>query len=108
MPSRARSLLIFLVLLLPSLNFLWRERDMPEFGYLHDDGLQYLTARSVAQGNGYRIQSLPENPAETKYPPLYPLYLSIVWKINPNFPSNLNQATFFCWAAYVAMLALSW
>ena len=60
---------------LPSLNILWRNRDMPEFGYLHDDGLQYLTAKSLAQGNGYRIQSLPENPAETKYPPLFPLVL---------------------------------
>jgi hypothetical protein len=81
---------------------------MPEFGYLHDDGLQYLTARSVAVGNGYRIQSLPENPAETKFPPLDSLYLSIVWKLNPIFPANLIQASFFCWATFALLLALSW
>ena len=108
MPVKVRSLLIFLVFLLPSLVFLWRNPDMPEFGYLHDDGVEYLTAKSIAQGNGYRIPSLPENPAETKYPPLHPLYLSIVWKLNPNFPDNLRLASFFCWAALVLMLVLSW
>jgi hypothetical protein len=108
MSSKARSLLIFFVLLIPSFTFVWRNRDMPEFGYLHDDGLQYLTAKSVAQGNGYRIQSLPENPAETKFPPLSSLYLSIVWVINPNFPSNLRAASFFCWVTLVLLLGLSW
>jgi hypothetical protein len=108
MPAKARSLLIFLVLLLPSLMFLWPNRDMPEFGYLHDDGVEYLTAKSLAQGNGFRIQSLPENPAETKYPPLHPLYLSIVWRLNPSFPANLRLASFFCWVPLVAMLGLSW
>lgn len=108
MSAKVRSLLIFFVLLIPSASFVWRNRDMPEFGYLHDDGLQYLTARSVAQGNGYRIQSLPENPAETKFPPLDSLYLSAVWSLNPNFPSNLREASFFCWATLVLFLALSW
>jgi hypothetical protein len=108
MHLKARSVLIFLVLLLPSVGFLGRNRDMPEFGYLHDDGVEYLTARSLAQGNGYRIQSLPENPAETKYPPLHPLYLSIIWKLNPNFPDNLRLASLFCWAALVLLLGLSW
>src|SRR6266516_3388177 len=108
MPLRARSLLIFMLLLVPSLTFLWRNRDMPEFGYLHDDGIQYLSAQSIAQGNGYRISSLPENPAQTKFPPLYPLYLSLVWRLNPNFPSNLQQASLFCWATFVVVLALSW
>lgn len=105
---KTRSLLIFLLLLLPSARFVWHNRDMPEFGYLHDDGLQYLTARSVAGGNGYRIQSLPENPAETKFPPLHTLYLSIVWRLNPNFPSNLYQASIFCWSVLAALLGLSW
>ena len=108
MSSKARSLLIFFVLLIPSFAFVWRNLDMPEFGYLHDDGLQYLTAKSVAQGNGYRIQSLPENPAETKFPPLSSLYLSVIWNLNPNFPANLREASFFCWATLVLLLALSW
>src|SRR5208337_3678818 len=108
MPVKARSLLIFLVLLLPSLTFLWRNQDMPEFGYLHDDGVEYLTAKSLAQGNGFRIQSLPENPAQTKYPPLHPLYLSIVWRLNPSFPNNLRLASYFCWAPLAVMLGLSW
>src|SRR5436305_5405596 len=108
MSQRTRSLLIFILLLVPSLTFLWRNLDMPEFGYLHDDGLQYLSAQSIAQGNGYRISSLPENPAETKFPPLYPLYLSMVWKVNPSFPSNLRDASVLCWATFVLVLALSW
>jgi len=85
-----------------------RHSDMPEFGYLHDDGIQYLGGKSIAQGSGYRILSLPESPAQTKYPPLFPLYLSIAWKLNPNFPENLRVASWLCWTTLVLLLALSW
>ena len=109
MPVRVRSLLIFLVLLLPSLRFVSRHSEMPEFGYLHDDGIQYVGGRSLSQpGVGYRILSLPESPAQTKYPPLFPLYLSIAWRLNPSFPENLRIASWLCWATLVALLALSW
>jgi hypothetical protein len=80
---------------------------MPEFGYLHDDGLQYLSARGIYQGLGYRISSLPETPAQTKYPPLFSAYLSMVWRLNPSFPENLKTASFFLWATLAVLLGLT-
>src|ERR1700676_4443500 len=71
MPRRVWIIVAFLLLLLPSAQFAWRNRDMPNFGYLHDDALMFVTAQGIAQGNGYRISSLPEAPYQTKYPPLY-------------------------------------
>lgn len=79
---------------------------MPEFGYLHDDGIFFVTAKSLTQGS-YRIPSLPENPPQTKFPPLYPLYLSMIWRINPNFPANLSVATAMNWIVLAILLVLA-
>lgn len=106
MPLRARRLLIFLALLVPSVHFAWRCRRMPEFGYLHDDAVLFVTAKSLAHGS-YSIPSLPENPPQTKFPPLYPLYLSLIWRINPDFPSNLRWATALNWAVLAKLLAFA-
>lgn len=108
MLRRAGIVFAFIVLLIPSAQFAWRNHDMPDFGRLHDDALMFITAQSIAQGHGYRISSLPENPYQTKYPPLYPAYLSLVWRVNPSFPGNLTTATFFAWPWLVVWLALAW
>src|SRR5579863_10118087 len=100
--------LIFLLLLIPSGYYVWKNPDMPEFAKLHDGGLLYGSAKSLATGQGFKILSLPEQPAQTKYPILYPLYLSAVWKLNPNFPDNLRTARMFNWAFFIACLALAW
>src|SRR5262245_33938328 len=65
-----------------------RTLDANKIGFYHDDGIYAVTANSLAAGSGYRIMSLPGEPSQTKYPPLYPLLLSMAWLINPNFPSN--------------------
>ena len=70
---------------------------MPDFGRLHDDALMFVTAQSIAHGQGYRIPSLPENPYQTKYPPLFPAYLSLAWILNPSFPGNLTTAIILVW-----------
>src|SRR5580693_4505690 len=105
---RLRTLILFLVILIPSAVYLYKNLDMPEFGKFHDDGLLFVSAKSLATGQGFRILSLPEQPAQTKYPVLYPLYLSMVWKLNPNFPDNLGMARWFSWILLVLCLALSW
>ena len=104
---RLRALVIFLILLLPSAHFVWKNRHMPQFAYLHDDGILFVSAQSIA-ANSYRIASLPETPLQTKFPPLYPLYLSAIWRINPHFPSNLELATFSSWLLLAMYLALAW
>ena len=80
---------------------------MPDFGYLHDDGLFFISAKSLASG-AFRIESLPEQSAQTKFPPLYPLYLSLAWRINPHFPENLPVAALLSWIVLAACAALAW
>jgi hypothetical protein len=101
-------LLLFVLLLIPSAFYAWKNADMPEFGKLHDDGIMFVSAKGVASGEGYRILSLPERPAETKYPVLYPLYLSLIWRVNGNFPENLTTARWFSWPLLVVCLGLAW
>jgi hypothetical protein len=58
-------------------------------GVYHDDGIYLITAKAMAQGNGYRLINLPDSPIQTKYPFLYPAILAVVWKVFPSFPANL-------------------
>lgn len=102
---RPAQVLILVLLLIPSAAFLWRNSDAPSFGDLHDDSLYYVSAKSLAGGH-YRIESLPGAPAQTKYPPLYPLLLSLAWRIDPQFPGNLSIAVWLSWAALPLLLGL--
>jgi hypothetical protein len=108
MTRRLRPLAWLALLLAPSAYFAWRYRDMPQFGEWHDDSLYFVAAKSLAAGSGYRNLSLPGEPYQTKYPPLYPLWLSLVWKINPSFPDNLTLATWFSWIMMPGFLFGSW
>ncbi|MFN8814967.1 MAG: ArnT family glycosyltransferase [Acidobacteriota bacterium] len=87
----------FLLILLPSAWFAWQWRDMPAAGYYHDDGLYFVAAQSLAESGEYKISSLPAQPPQTKYPPLWPLVLSLAWHINPIYPQNLPWAMLLAW-----------
>ncbi len=106
--SSAKRVLMALLLLIPTLRMAWSNREMPNFGRVHDDGVLFVSAKGLASTGEYRIWSLPETPAQTKYPVLYPLFLSLIWKVNPNFPSNLTLANLFCAITLLAALALAW
>jgi hypothetical protein len=82
-------------------------RDMPDYGRNHDDAIYYNAAKTLSQGGGYRIDSLPEKPYETKFPPLYPTLLAPIWKLNPAFPENLKLVAVLSWILFAAALALS-
>ncbi len=58
-------------------------------GLFHDDGVYAVTAKALAEGDGYRIVSLPSDPAQTKYPFFYSAVLSLIWRISPPFPANI-------------------
>ncbi|MGP0073055.1 MAG: hypothetical protein ACLPWF_14120 [Bryobacteraceae bacterium] len=94
--------------LAPSAYLAWTLRDMPHLGFYHDDSIYWVSARSLATGDGYRIQSLPGEPYQTKYPPLYPALLAGIWKLNPQFPANLPLATLFAWLLAPLFLAALW
>lgn len=70
---------------------------MPHLGLYHDDGIYCVGAKSLAEGHDYRILSLPDQPHQTKYPPLFPALLALVWKANPAFPANLPLAALLLW-----------
>ena len=100
MASKSRLLILVALLLIPSALFLWFNADVPKFCDLHDDCIYFVSAKSLADGGGYRITSLPGEPAQTKYPPLYPLLLSVAWQLVPEFPANLMPAV---WLSYLCL-----
>src|SRR5215467_2763830 len=99
---------VFVATLAPSVYLAWSLRAMPHLGFYHDDSIYWVSAKSLADGHGYKIASLPGEPYQTKYPPLYPALLSLIWRIDPNFPSNLPWATLFSWLCLPAYLAVVW
>ena len=100
--------LLLALTLLPSAWLAWTSRDMPQFGRLNDDSTYFVTAKSLAFGGGHRIESLPGQPHQTKYPPLYPLLLSLVWRANPSFPENLALAALLAWLMMPLYMLLVW
>jgi hypothetical protein len=84
--------------LLPSAWLAWRFRAMPQLGAYHDDAVYLVSAKALASHSGYRILSLPERPFQTKYPPVFPLFLSTIWRLDPQFPENLPKVTALCWS----------
>jgi hypothetical protein len=59
-------------------------------GLFHDDGIYAVVAKSLQEGAGYRIISLPTAPDQTKYPFLYSYILSWLWRLDPKFPDNIG------------------
>jgi 4-amino-4-deoxy-L-arabinose transferase-like glycosyltransferase len=108
-----------LPLILAALAFLvlapqyWIALSTPAIGIYHDDSIYLLSAKSLAEGEGYRIPSTPANMVQTKYPVLYPAVLSLVWRAFPDFPANVvwfkALSLMFClgWLALSAVL-LNW
>src|SRR5438067_10250040 len=67
----------------------------PVIGAFEDDGIYLVTAKSIAEGSGYRRLDLPGEPFQTKYPPLYPFLLSLIWRCGPGFPRNVPAMQIF-------------
>jgi 4-amino-4-deoxy-L-arabinose transferase-like glycosyltransferase len=74
------------------------------FGYSEDDSIYFSSARALAEGKGYVLESFPGTPAATKYPVFYPWMLSWIWRWNPAFPANLSNAIAVTMAFGVAYL----
>src|ERR1035437_6417164 len=79
--------LLLLFILLPFYRLAW---SAPGVGLTHDDGIYLATAKALATGKGYTIISLPHEIRQTKYPVLFPLLLSLVWRVDPSFPRNIG------------------
>lgn len=102
------AIVLVLAALAPSAYLAFELRAMPHLGYYHDDSVYWTSAKSLAEGHGYRIASLPGEPYQTKYTPVYPALLAVIWKLNPNFPSNLPLATLLAWSLFPLYLTMVW
>lgn len=69
-------ILLVLAAMAPTLWFVFQARGVPHLGHFHDDGVYLGTAASIAEGKGPRVESLPGEPFQVRYPPLFPLYLT--------------------------------
>lgn len=78
------------------------------FGFYQDDAVYFSTAKALAAGHGYVFPSFPGVLPQTKYPILYPLILSAVWRISPTFPQNLSLAIGVSIAIAAVYLVLSY
>ena len=104
---RFLAIALFALTLAPSGWFAWRWRDMAHLGVYHDDALYLVGAKSLAEGHGYRIENLPGQPFQTKYPPLFSALLAPLWKSGPPFPRNLPLLTLSVWLMLPAYLFLA-
>jgi hypothetical protein len=86
----------------------WTALHTPATGIYHDDSIYLITARTMAEGRGYRIESIPEPIAQTKYPILFPGLLAVVWKLAPVFPSNVLYFKLIPLAAALIWFCLSY
>lgn len=59
-------------------------------GLSHDDGIYVVVAQALADGGRHRIVSLPGEPYQTKYPPLYATGLALTSKVAPPFPESIR------------------
>ncbi|MCC6536954.1 MAG: hypothetical protein IT162_05355 [Bryobacterales bacterium] len=101
------AILVLAAALAPSAWLAWSWRAMPHTGIYHDDAIYLVAGKSLAEGNGYRIASLPGQPHQTKYPPLYPALLAAVWKVAPDFPANLPWVMLATWLSLPLLVYLS-
>jgi len=102
--NRSTTVALFALAIAPSAYFAWHWRDMAHLGAYHDDALYLVGAKSLAEGSGYRIESLPGQPFQTKYPPVFAALIAPLWKYGPAFPKNLPLLTLFAWLMTPAYL----
>ena len=63
-------------------------------GVFYDDAQYVILAKSLATGQGYRFLNLPGAPLATHFPPGYPAFLALLWRVSPAFPENVALLKF--------------
>lgn len=105
--SRVLPLLIVAGALAPSLYLACHALDLPFLGFMQDDAVYLVTAKSIADGSGYRLLHVPRQPYQILYPPFYPLLLSAAWRFQPRFPDNASVALLSSWSMLPLLLAIT-
>lgn len=98
---------LWVLALVPALELAGEFRGLPHLGILHDDALYVANAKALATGEGHRQINLPDRPWQTKYPPLFPAWISMAWRANPDFPANRDWFLPLVWIWLPAFALLS-
>ncbi len=69
-------------------------------GLFVDDAWYVLLAKSLATGHGYSLLNSPSPDILPLYPPAFPFILSLVYRIAPSFPENIQ------WLKAVSVVAM--
>ena len=86
----------------------------PAIGLFQEDALHLVTAKALASGHGYVVDSLPLPTPETRYPPLFPAVLAIATFISENslwlkfLPMILGVAWLWITRKLLSMAGASW
>ncbi len=59
-------------------------------GLIVDDAWYMLLAKALATGGGYTLINSPSAGIVPFYPPAFPMLLSLVFRISPEFPANIT------------------
>jgi hypothetical protein len=88
---------------------LWTMTPDP-VGVFLDDALYLHTARAIAEGRGVVHPFLPGAPAAIHFPPGWSAPLAIVWRLVPDFPTNVAVLKLVnpVLVALAAALAVQW
>ena len=73
---------------------------------ISDEPVYVSLAKSLATTGSYNSVFLPGDPAHAKYPFLFPWLLSQVWRIAPEYPTNVVALRLFNIALGMAFLAV--
>jgi hypothetical protein len=74
----------------------------PAIGLLRDDAFNLVTAKAIATGHGYTIESLPTPILETRYPPFFAAVLALFVLISQQ-PLWLKLLPFVCTAGWLVL-----
>jgi hypothetical protein len=105
--ARTRKILFF-VIISAAVGLYLYAAHFRAAGFFHDDGIYLVNAKALYEGAGYRTLSLPDSPPQTKYPPVYSLILSLLWRLSPSFPGNIHLMRLFSALCGVSVLFLAW
>jgi len=86
--SRAATWLPWLAAVITLIAAMHAIEPLP-IGVFYDDAQYLVLAKSLATGQGYRFLNLPGAPLATHFPPGYPAFLSLLWRVAPSFPENV-------------------
>jgi hypothetical protein len=81
----------------------WAQNDAL-VGVNYDDGIYAWLARSLADGDGYRITYTPSDVPGIKYPPIYPVSLVPFWKL-ARTPESAYRAMKIANGLYIGLAA---